>query len=75
MASLTHSTFPLQGTAAVTNGVAEVLRVVGSELNQRYQAWREARARARSEDMMWALAQRDPRVMAELRAAKWRSEL
>ena len=74
MASLSHSTYPLQGTVAVTYGVAEVLQTLGSELAGRYQAWREARARARAEDMLWAVAQSDPRVMTELRIAQWRAE-
>lgn len=49
-------------------------RSLAQRLGSALDAWARARARRQADERLWALAQKDPRVMAELQAARTRAE-
>ena len=53
---------------------AEATRGVSARLIARLDAWSLARAQRASDERIWAVAQSDPRFMAELQAARLRTE-
>lgn len=53
---------------------AEATRGVSASLAARIDAWSLARAQRASDERVWAVAQSDPRFMAELQAARLRAE-
>ncbi len=63
---------------AVFAGAARQLAVAGRQLSgaamSRLDAWSERVAHAKADERLWALAQTDPRLMADLTAAMSRSE-
>jgi hypothetical protein len=61
----------LAGFAALP-WLAGALRKLASGLKLRLDAWSRRVAESRAEQRLWAMAQQDPRVMADLQAAKGR---
>lgn len=53
---------------------AEATRGVSASLVARLEAWSLARAQRASDEHVWAVAQSDPRFMADLQAARLRTE-
>jgi len=49
-------------------------RSLANRLGTALDGWARRRARRQAEERLWALAQKDPRVMAELQAARTRAE-
>lgn len=49
-------------------------RSLARRLGSALDAWARQRARRQADERLWALAQKDPRVMAELQAARTRAE-
>ncbi len=54
--------------------LAGASRRMAAGLRARLDAWSAGRARARAERRLWAIAQEDPRVMADLQVALQRAE-
>lgn len=54
--------------------LATTTRQLASGVVASLSAWSYRAARARSDERLWALAQKDPRVLADLQAAMTRSE-
>lgn len=54
--------------------LAGALRTLSAGLKLRLDAWSRRLAQARAERRLWAIAEQDPRVMADLQAAMSRSE-
>ena len=54
--------------------LAGALRTLTAGLKPRLDAWSYRLAQARAERRLWAIAEQDPRVMADLQAAMSRSE-
>ena len=54
--------------------LAGSLRTLAAGLKPRLDAWSYRLAQARAERRLWAIAEQDPRVMADLQAAMSRSE-
>jgi hypothetical protein len=54
--------------------LAPTTKRLSSKLLRALDGWSRSVARARADDRLWAMAQQDPRVMADLRAAMTRAE-
>jgi hypothetical protein len=61
----------INGVEAVMNAMKNVLKSMQSG----YVAWQEKREAARAEAEMWAYAQQDPRLMAEIQASVSRQDV
>jgi hypothetical protein len=54
--------------------LAPTARVLAARLVQGLDAWARSTARRRADERLWDLARKDPRVMADLQAARTRAE-
>ncbi len=63
----------LIGFAALAYFSGAARKLVGAAINAG-NAWSERIAKARADERLWAIAKADPRVMADLNAARSRSE-